>query len=525
MDNYAPSIFNDVIGPVMRGPSSSHVAAAARIGRLIRMSCPEGIAHVTVEFDPSGSLAESYHGHGSDMGLISGLLGLKLTDRRCGNVREFADQEGLEVCFRIVAYGAEHPNNYRMTVTSRHGSVTRWEAISTGGGMIELWKMDEYPISVGGGFYETFIGCCNQSEKAIRAALASACFHKVHWIRGEQGWLVNLKSTEPLPEALRGQIRGIDGVTSVMCLEPVLPTLSKTDQVPFRTAEEMLSYAEGQDIELWQLGMRYESIRGGYTEEEVSDRMSGLLDIMEGAVEEGRNGTEYENRILGYQSYRMKNNPLFPAGLMQEMIQNITAVMEVKSSMGVIIAAPTAGSCGCLPGTVIAAKRALHLDRSDAVRGLLAAGVIGLFIAEEATFSAEVAGCQAECGAASAMTAAAVVQMLGGTVQQCVDAASMALQNVTGLVCDPVGDRVEVPCLGKNVMAGSNAVASAAMALAGYDKVVPLDETIQAMFDIGKKLPLELRCTCGGLGKTKTSAAILERLKRKETENQAKSTL
>ena len=114
------------------------------------------------------------------------------------------------------------------------------------------------------------------------------------------------------------------------------------------------------------------------------------------------------------------------------------------------------------------------------------------------------------------MAAAAVTQMLGGSAEQCVDAASMALQNVTGLACDPVANRVEVPCLGKNIMGGSNAVAAAAMALAGYDKVVPLDQTIQAMYDIGQKLPLELRCTYGGLGKTAASAEILRRLQKRD---------
>lgn len=522
MKNYPSSIFNDVIGPVMRGPSSSHVAAAARIGYLIRMSCPEGIAHVTVEFDPSGSLAESYRGHGSDMGLLVGLMGLELTDERCVNVREIAEWEGLKVCFQIRAYGAEHPNNYRLTVTSRQGKVIRWEAVSTGGGMIELWKMDKYLISVRGGFYEA-LACCSKEGKeevdAIAALLSPAEFE---WIQGEEGWLFHLKTTQPISEALCKQFQSVRGVTHVIFLEPVLPTLSETDEVPFHTAEEMLDFAGKTGLELWQAGLKYESIRGGYTEAEVFDQMAGLLDIMEGAVRDGRKGTDYADRILGYQSYRMENNLLFPKGLIQELICNITAVMEVKSSMGVIVAAPTAGSCGCLPGTITALKETLCLDKKTAVRGLLAAGVIGLFIAEEATFSAEVAGCQAECGAASAMTAAAVVQMLGGTVEQCVDAASMALQNVTGLVCDPVADRVEVPCLGKNVMAGSNAVASAAMALAGYDKVIPLDETIQAMFDIGQKLPLELRCTCGGLGKTRTSVKLLQKLREGDDKNNEK---
>ena len=112
------------------------------------------------------------------------------------------------------------------------------------------------------------------------------------------------------------------------------------------------------------------------------------------------------------------------------------------------------------------------------------------------------------------MAAGAIVQMMGGNIFQCMDASSIALQNITGLACDPVGNRVEVPCLGKNIMGGSNAISSANMILAGYDKVIPLDETIQAIYEIGLSLPLELRCTFGGLGKTKTALKILERTNR-----------
>ncbi len=169
----------------------------------------------------------------------------------------------------------------------------------------------------------------------------------------------------------------------------------------------------------------------------------------------------------------------------------------------------------CIIGTAAETTKETILYTKHAeeiVHGMLAAGLIGVFISEGATFSAEVAGCQVECGAESGMAAAGLIQMFHGTVEQCVDAASIALQNVTGLACDPVANRVEVPCLGKNIMGGSNAIVSANMALVGFDKVIPLDETIAAIYDIGLKLPLELRCTFGGLGKTNTSIEISKRL-------------
>jgi L-serine dehydratase len=154
-------------------------------------------------------------------------------------------------------------------------------------------------------------------------------------------------------------------------------------------------------------------------------------------------------------------------------------------------------------------------------KGLLAAGLIGVLIAARSTFSAEVGGCQAECGAGSGMAAAALVTLAGGTARQALAAASMALQNVLGMVCDPVANRVEVPCLGKNVMAASNALACANMALAGFDPVIPLDEVIEAMDRVGRALPRELRCTAlGGLSITPTSRAIEARLEQAKEESE-----
>ncbi len=170
-------------------------------------------------------------------------------------------------------------------------------------------------------------------------------------------------------------------------------------------------------------------------------------------------------------------------------------MMEVKSSLGVIVAAPTAGSCGGLPGAVIGAANAMGLSQDEMTKAMLAAGLVGVFIAAHATFAAEVGGCQAECGAGSGMAAAALVTLAKGTLEQALAATSLALQNILGMICDPVANRVEAPCLGKNVLAASNALACANMALADYAALIPLDQVIETMDRVGKSLPVELRCT------------------------------
>jgi L-serine dehydratase len=165
-------------------------------------------------------------------------------------------------------------------------------------------------------------------------------------------------------------------------------------------------------------------------------------------------------------------------------------------------------------GTILALAEGSSNNDGQIARAFLAAGIIGVFIADKYTFAAEAGGCQVECGAASGMTAAGLVQLMGGSAREAVNAASIALQNMLGLICDPVADRVEVPCLGKNILGANNAVSSANMSIAGFDHVIPLDEVIDAMKSVGDSLPSSLCCTgLGGLSVTPTAIKIQERLK------------
>ena len=529
MQKLPSSIFNDVIGPVMRGPSSSHVAGAARIAGLVRQSMKGRITKAVADFDVNGSLAASHTGHGTDMGFACGLMNLPLSDPHVDQYERLAKEAGIEIAYRILDYGAVHPGNYRMEVTDDTGCIRHWEGIAVGGGMVEMQRLEAFKINICGDFFELLVMLDTEEcpagvyEKKITELTGESEFslpcEKIREEQGTPGELLNLKYAEPVGEDIRKQIEEVDGVMDVIYLEPVLPTHSSNHcEVPYSSAEQLLNYAKEKTMEPWEYAAYYESCRGGKSVEEVFEQMGRILKIMEDAVDGGLAGTKYKDRILGAQSQKIEEaeqgRKLIPCEPLNTVIKSITAVMETKSSMGLIVAAPTCGSCGCLPGTIIGLGRAMHLSREEMIKGLLVAGLVGIFFAEEATFSAEVGGCQVECGAGSGMAAAGLVQMMGGNISQCMDAASVALQNITGLACDPVGNRVEVPCLGKNIMGGSNAISSANMILAGYDKVIPLDETIQAIYEIGKSLPLELRCTFGGLGKTKTALEILEKTER-----------
>ena len=515
-DQY-PSIFNDVIGPVMRGPSSSHSAASVRIGRMARGLMDGDLEEILIEYDPKGALATTHASHGSDMGLFGGFLGWDALDERLAESARAIQEAGIRVSIDISDIGAEHPSTYKLTLknsTERHEMT----AISTGGGMIEVIEIDGVRVSLAGDYYETLIYLDSSGDEVLEYLSQNVDADDVLFLTGAGTQFIEIKAQRFLEERIASELHSEYEIQGIKTLSPVLPVLSRKGlEVPFITCEEMLKYNAGRGLELWELAIHYESARGNVAHDKVFQKMKAIVSIMRESILKGIEGTEYADRILGYQSgfflAQMENKRLLDGGILNQMILYVTAMMEMKSSMGVIVAAPTAGACGGLPGACIGAASAIGLSLEDMTKAMLAAGLIGVFIAAHATFAAEVGGCQAECGAGSGMAAAALATLGNGTSRQAIAAASMALQNILGMICDPVANRVEVPCLGKNVMAASNALACANMALADFDPVIPLDEVISTMDKVGRSIPRELRCTAlGGLSLTRTSKKIEGRL-------------
>jgi L-serine dehydratase len=499
----AVSIFNDVIGPVMRGPSSSHCAAALRIGRLARDLMEGEIAEVLVEFDRAGSLPTTHESQGSDMGLFGGLLGWDADDERLPDSAQALADAGIKLRIETVDVGDPHPNTYRLTLRNareQHSLI----AISTGGGMMEVIKIDGVAMSMDGGYHETLIWLPKTAADEFEGD------EVLHHDAGECQ-IIQVKAaafvdTDHLP------------VIAVKRLAPVLPVPSRQNMsVPFTSCAEMLTLDGERHTPLWRLAVEYETARGQFTEREVINKMIAIVRILRKSITSGIAGTSYENRVLGHQSGRfnelMQAGKLLNGGALNRIVLYVTALMEVKSSMGVIVAAPTAGACAALPGAVIGMAEALGKTEEDMAQAMLASGVIGVFIATRWTFAAEVGGCQAEGGAAASMAAAALVTLAGGTRDQAIAAASMAFQSMLGLICDPIANRVEAPCLGKNVMAASNALSCANMALADFDPLIPLDEVIDAAKNVAAMMPREHRCTSlGGLAITPTSLEIERKL-------------
>ncbi len=509
------SIFNDVIGPVMRGPSSSHSAAACRMGLMLRDFMEGDIKSVVIDYDPSGSLVTTHESQGTDMGLYGGLLGWEAHDKRMPDYKEAVEAAGIGIKVNYLDYGAKHPNTYRINISNDKVGHS-FTGISTGGGMLEVQEIDGSSVSMNGDFHELLIyGNDLPIIKALLPEDLNADFIEIHQT------LIEVKSAISFHDDVIDTVRNIAGVERIRYLKPVLPVLSRKNmEVPFLYCKDMLEMGKQENLSLWELALRYESVRGNFSEVGAFEKMREIVRLMTNSVQGGLMGTEYHDRILPCQSLgfkdKMDDNKLLEGDLLNTIILYVTAIMEMKSSMGIIVAAPTAGSCGTLPGTILGAAAHLGKNEDDIVKAMLASGIMGVFIAEHSTFSAEVGGCQAETGAGGSMAAAGLIALAGGTLDQAVAAASIALQNSLGIICDPIGVRVEAPCLGKNVMAASNALSCANMALANYDHLIAYDEVVDAMFEVGNAMPHEHRCTgLGGLAATPTAREWEKKLNEK----------
>jgi len=495
--------------------SSSHCAASLRIGRICRDLMNSDIREVYIEFDPNGSLATTHKGQGSDMGLFGGFLGWEADDERLPNYLKAIEEAGIAIKIDIHAIGATHPNTYKITL--KNSTETREvTAISIGGGMIEIIKIDGAKVSMAGEYYQTLV-YCDDPVTIIEKIDQAFSYDEAAFRKGTDSF-IEIKANQFIPNELESILLKKKGVRAIKKVHPVLPVLASKDiQVPFITCNEMLEFNKEKNLELWQLALAYESIRGRISEEEVFEKMRSILKIMKNAITLGLKGTQYTDRILGPQSLtfqeKMDGKKLVKGEVLNRVILYTSAMMEVKSAMGVIVAAPTAGSCGALPGAIIGVGNVLNHSEDELVKALLSAGLIGTFIAAHATFAAEVGGCMAECGSGSGMAAAGIVLLNGGSLKQSLSAASMALQSCLGMVCDMIADRVEAPCLNRNVMAATNAISCANMAISDYDHLIPLDEVIETMKRVGDAMPNTLCCTgLGGLAITKTAKEIEAKL-------------
>jgi L-serine dehydratase len=498
-----PSILNDVIGPVMRGPSSSHTAGSYHIGRTARDLLGDEPARASFTFDPAGSYARTYREQGVDLALATGLMGWSIIDRRFLTAPEAAREKGLRIRFSVAPIeGADHPNTVEILLESRGGMTLAATAKSVGGGSFLITRLEGYPVRIDGKAFAVLLW----ADRGARAALARdlprhlPLLEKPRWLSRGGRTLLSLRLAKAQEASRLREWAASASVRNIRTASPVY--LVQKGRPLFGSGEEMIRLASRKRWSLGRTSVAYEAALLGIASDAVGVEIFRRFRIMKDSVGAGLARREIRMQLLkptADRIWRAERSGRLPAGGLQtRAAARALAVLHVSNSMGVVCAAPTGGSAGVLPGVLVSMAEEWKLGREAIVRALAAAGAVGLILAKRATFAAEVAGCQVEIGAAAAMAAAAVVEAAGGSVRQAADAAAISFQNTMGSVCDLVQGMCEIPCHTRNAVAAASAFVCADLVLGGYRNPVPLDETIDAVFASGRMLPPELRCTARG---------------------------
>ncbi|MCI6017299.1 MAG: L-serine ammonia-lyase, iron-sulfur-dependent, subunit alpha [Clostridiales bacterium] len=282
----------------------------------------------------------------------------------------------------------------------------------------------------------------------------------------------------------------------------------------YHSLSDLCQLAASENKPVWQIVLEAEVKDFGRNEAEIFEELKRRMQVMENAARKALNkpyptvGNLITGMAMTQNHYADEKNTVCGDMINRTMAMALSSC-EVNGSMGKICAAPTAGSCGILPAVLISVSEQLKAPQEEVLRALLVASGIGAVITENATVSGSEGGCQAECGVAAAMAAAAVVYLKGGSPEMMINACGFSLMNCMGLVCDPVAGLVQMPCAARNASQAVNALISADMALSGMGTVVPPDEIVEAMYKVGRALPVSLRETAlGGIAATPTGKKI-----------------
>ena len=282
----------------------------------------------------------------------------------------------------------------------------------------------------------------------------------------------------------------------------------------FYTGQELLKRCHEESLPISDIMKLREITNTHLKEEDVARKLETALTIMKNAAHKPIDKPDKSiGGLIGGEAKKVADHAAagksICGSVLSKAISSSMAVLEVNASMGLIVAAPTAGSAGVLPGVLLALRDEQKLSDETLYKGLLNASAIGYLLMRNASVAGAEAGCQAEVGAASAMAASAIVEMMGGTPEMCLQAASFALSNLLGLVCDPIAGLVESPCQSRNAIGVTNAITSAELALSGISHPIPFDEMAEAMLRVGRSLPFELRETAmGGCAGTPTGCNL-----------------
>ena len=499
----------DILGPIMVGPSSSHTAGALRLSHLATSLCPAPVKEVG--FVLYNSFATTFRGHGTDRALVAGVLGMDTDDPRIRDSFEVAREVGLSFSFTAAGDAPElHPNTVDITLVGTDGSKTVVRGESIGGGKVHVSRHQRRR--------RRHLG--PHAHPARRAPRRSGMLARMTAELGYAGVNIAYMSsyrTEPghtayavfetdtaAPADTIAAIAAQANVTSAYAVNvPGALTAPADLQSPydFVSGADLLALCDTHRCGIGKvMRLREVDLRGP---NEVEGLMARTIRAMRDEVREPlANPLPSLGGLIGGEAQLMHASLAGAAAIcgpsLTKAVSYALGVLERSAAMGVIVAAPTAGSSGVVPGCLVALQEDGGFDDEGLADALYTAAAIGAIVEHAASVSGAEGGCQAEVGTASAMAAAAIVSLYGGTPRQSLTASSLAIANLLGLVCDPVRGLVEIPCQARNAVGTANAFTAAQMALAGIGFPIPFDEVVGAMDEVGRALPASLRETAQG---------------------------
>lgn len=514
------SIFNHALAPITPGPSSSNTCGPVRIGLVCQQLLGEIPARAVVEYYSKGAFPTTLYGMKSDVAFINGLLGKEQNNPEFNDAYAKAREAGMEVSFAevddLTVGGME---TVRIRMTAHDGSTLVVIGESVGGGAFKIHYIDDCPMDIRGMNYELVV-FTRMAGAAAADALADQLACRVDklndrcCITGERYSIVNLKAAQAFSREFLAAVAARDDVARVRTVAPIHPIITDISRTPpFETPEGMIAYCESRGCSPARAAIDYEMAISGWSEAKVRSYGDMLLAIMRDSRAGGfRSDLSFEGIVTPKASRlqgRIGHCGMPSLGVLDDAIPSALGIMEHSNATGKIVCVPTGGSSGIVPGLLLSAAERMQVSEEALYESLMTAGIIGvLMMVDGNEFAGGTHGCQAEIACGTAMAAAGLVQMMGGTAKQACDAAAMGLQCFLGLICDPVAGLVQVPCLARNIAGVSVAAASAEAVCAGFDVVIPLDEMSRIMVRVGTDITKELGMCCSGCCLTPTGVRL-----------------
>ena len=498
----------DVVGPIMHGPSSNHTGGANRIGYLAWRLMGGTPAHITYGFHPI--FMRLFTGHRTHVALTAGCLGLREYDPASTAALQTAKERGIQLSY--VSVEETDADRNTMRVMGEFDGVS-WviNGISPGGGCVVIDRINGMSLHFDGNcfLYYWMADRLAQGQNAVHflqeIGNPPLQLSRGSWEGKDQLCIQLAEALTQEQEETLAQLLEPSGRLLFRNIQPLHAFAERAGSVPlFNSFADLLSAAETQP--LIDLVYQYEENHSGQSREAILEHGLQIVDILNESIQRGLAG---DNPLIGgfcsgsdgkMVSQWGKSGQSLTGEVFNEALANSLALAERSASSGRVVAAPTSGAAGTLPGTLFAVAHRCGADRKTLAEAFLVSALLGILIGKDGSFAGSVAGCQVEIGVGAAMAAGASAWLAGGSPEQVVNASVIALANCFGLTCDQPVSPVEVPCIKRNAMGASVALMGAELSLAGVRSAMPADDVVVGFLDIQRRMPEGTKGGClGGL--------------------------